>query len=60
MGKGRKRRRVTPRQDGGAGTLTTGAVSDLRWADGAVHAALCIDHTCDNQRADVVNPPQRR
>ena len=41
MGKGRKRRRVTPRQDGGAATLTIGAVSDLRWADGAVHGDRC-------------------
>ena len=41
MGKGRKRRRVTPRQDGGAATLTTGAVSGLRWADGAVHGDRC-------------------
>jgi hypothetical protein len=41
MGKGRKWRHVTPWQDGGARTLTSGAVSDLRWADGVVHGDRC-------------------
>ena len=38
MGKGRKRRRrVAPRTDGGAGLLTASALANLRWADAMVH-----------------------